>query len=300
MNVYALGASRNIGYYATLRLLEKGATVTFLLRSPSVYEGDAAMQAFISSGHARIVQGDALKPADVAKGWEAASHRDSEQGSTAAHVDLVLFTVGIAPSGFSLTKGALIDPPDLCTRALLNLLRTIPPSILTSDSQPKIIALSSIGIGHESHEKLPLLYKPFYSWGLAQPHADKLGMERILTWCAGQPWTDGDLPTSVLEEGWRTSAPEGYPALPAEGALKSVVIVRAALLTSGVCMADEQKNKAGKGAKEKPAYKVYCDGKEMKGKHGYTISRQDVAHCIVENIVPNWSQWEGKRVAIAY
>ena len=106
MNVYAIGASRNIGYYSAVRLLsasnpflrrtmadyraiEKGATVTFLLRSLNVFETDELIQGYVKSGHVRLVQGDALKAEDVAKGWEAA------QEGPQSHVDLVLFTLGM-------------------------------------------------------------------------------------------------------------------------------------------------------------------------------------------------------------
>ncbi|KAJ3524876.1 hypothetical protein NM688_g8488 [Phlebia brevispora] len=87
MNVFAIGASRNIGYFAAVRLLNKGATVTFLLRSPSVFDDDQVIQRYVQSGHARLIQGDGLNASDVAKAWELAL-----EGS--AHVDLVLFTLG--------------------------------------------------------------------------------------------------------------------------------------------------------------------------------------------------------------
>lgn len=106
MNVYAIGASRNIGYHSAVRLLstlslyprktvtdsraiEKGATITFLLRSLDVFETDELIQGYVKSGHVRLVQGDALKAEDVVKGWEAA------QEGPQSHVDLVLFTLGM-------------------------------------------------------------------------------------------------------------------------------------------------------------------------------------------------------------
>ena len=108
MNVYAIGASRNIGYHAARRLLglfalfvtpihgililasipAKGATVTFLLRSPSIFDKDEQIQPYIRSGHARIIKGDALKVEDVKRGWESAL--EFKGGA----IDLVLFTLG--------------------------------------------------------------------------------------------------------------------------------------------------------------------------------------------------------------
>lgn len=103
-NVFVLGASRNIGYFAALRLLGSfslffwyrpslipiviaaGATVTFLLRSTSVFDEDEVVQGYVKSGKARLVKGDALVKDDVKRAWEE-SGRDRS-------VDTVLFSIG--------------------------------------------------------------------------------------------------------------------------------------------------------------------------------------------------------------
>ncbi|THG95441.1 hypothetical protein EW026_g6212 [Hermanssonia centrifuga] len=277
LNVYAIGASRNIGYYTALRLLEKGATVTFLLRSPTVFNEDAVIQSYVQAGTARLVKGDALNAEDVAKGWEKATE-DSQ------YVDLVLFTVGGTPT-LSLTKGAVLKIPDLCTHAILNLLRTIPPSHRAASSQPKIIAVSSTGLTPSSHAHHPLPIRALYSWLLPQPHADKLGLERVLAHCVGWEWKaeDGEPREDILPAGWA-----GQPGTPGQGELKQVLVVRPALLTDGACKADK---KAGR------AYRV---GEEDLENNGYTVSRRDVAHFIVEGALPDWTRWGGKRMSIAY
>ncbi|KAG8896173.1 hypothetical protein FRB99_009030 [Tulasnella sp. 403] len=84
MKVLAVGASRNIGYYASLSLLKEGHTVVFLLRNPSVFESDAEIQSFVTSGHAILIQGDALNEEEVRNAWAQAGN----------DVELVLFTVG--------------------------------------------------------------------------------------------------------------------------------------------------------------------------------------------------------------
>ena len=68
-------------------LTEKGATVTFLLRYTNAFDKDEVMKAYITSGRARIVKGDALNAEDVAKGWEAAQEGPGP-------LDTVLFTLG--------------------------------------------------------------------------------------------------------------------------------------------------------------------------------------------------------------
>jgi hypothetical protein len=61
------------------------------------------------------------------------------------------------------------------------------------------------------------------------------------------------------------------------------------VLTDGKCEAD----KADK--KDKP-YKIV----EGDGYKGYTVSRADIAHFIVEEAVLHWDQWKGKILAVGY
>ncbi|KAG8795714.1 hypothetical protein FRC16_009988 [Serendipita sp. 398] len=86
MHIFALGASRNIGYYAALRLLSKGDTVTFVLRSPATLEADEALKEYVSNGKARLVKGDALSADDIKAAWLGAV--------AVAPVDFIMFTVG--------------------------------------------------------------------------------------------------------------------------------------------------------------------------------------------------------------
>jgi hypothetical protein len=62
---------------------EQGATVTFLLRSPSIFDKDVLIQTYLKSGNARIVKGDATQEADTRRAWDEAGV-----------VDAVLFSVG--------------------------------------------------------------------------------------------------------------------------------------------------------------------------------------------------------------
>ncbi|KAI0083602.1 hypothetical protein BDY19DRAFT_900055 [Irpex rosettiformis] len=278
MNVYAIGASRNIGYHASLRLLRKGATVTFLLRSQNAFKDVPEIQEYITSGKAILVQGDALKEEDVARGWAA-----SQAASPTSQVDLALFTLGGTPTiGF---KGAIINPPDLCTHCLLNVIRTTPESLR---STVKLLAITSTGATRGSHDNLPLPWKPFYSWFLAGPHKDKLGMERVLYWCMGQRWEEPEPEQSILGSGWQAK-----DNTPGEGALKHVVVVRPALLTDGECVADNNKKP------HKAPYKFGTD-EELRKHNGYTVSRKDVAHFLVEEAIPNWERYEGKAINVCY
>jgi NAD(P)-dependent dehydrogenase (short-subunit alcohol dehydrogenase family) len=86
MHVFALGASRHIGYHASVRFLAKGDTVTIVVRNPSNLESDPALVEHVKSGKARLVKGDATDEESLAKAWAEAS--------SVAPVDLILFTVG--------------------------------------------------------------------------------------------------------------------------------------------------------------------------------------------------------------
>ncbi|KAI0374588.1 hypothetical protein BV20DRAFT_378634 [Pilatotrama ljubarskyi] len=280
MHVFVLGGSKNIGYYAALRLLDQGASVTFLLRKTSVFDNDERIQPYIKQGKAYLVAGDALNFDDVEKGWEAAV----EAGN--GTIDFVLFTIGGTPT-FSLTKGAVITPGDLCTRSLLNLFRSLPASLRAPPAQPRFVVVTSRGITRVSHETLPLALKGFYNYALGGPHADKLGAERVLAHVMGVPWAQEEPLPTILPSDWKT-----LPGLPAEGELRRVVIVRPALLTNGACQGDEVEKKG----KSKAPYKAVAG--EIDG--GYTISRQDTAHFIVNGAVRDWKKWEGKGVCLVY
>jgi len=249
-------------------ILASGSTVNFMLRKESVFDNDEKMQPYIKSGKARLVSGDALQQPTVQRAWDFAS----EVGK----VDLVLFTVGGAPN-FSLTRGLYLDPADICTRSMLNLLSVLPRE---PSAQPKLVLISSNGLTKKSHQDLPILLKPFYSTALAGPHADKIGMERAVAEAAGWEWTDEEPGVKILPEGWKQNI--------AKPNLEHVVIIRPVLLTDGKCVADE------KDKKKKP-YKVAEDDQP-----GYIVSRRDVAHFIVEDLLKEWSTWEGKKIGIAY
>ncbi|KAI4520892.1 hypothetical protein K525DRAFT_239770 [Schizophyllum commune Loenen D] len=272
-NILALGASKNIGYFAAIRLLDAGATVTFLLRNPAVFDEDEIIKNAVSAGKAFLVKGDGLNQDDVARAWaEATSH---------GHVDTLLFTVGGVPKGFSLTKGFIIEPHNLVTQCLLNTLCTIPKDA----PQPRIVVVSSIGLTKRSHSSLPLIFKPLYAHALAMPHRDKLGVERVLAHCAGLPWdaSEEEPADDIVGAGWRERQ-----GLPGPGELKQVLIVRPALLTDGECKADNKKE-------GREPYRA-----EEKELGGYTVSRKDVGHFIFKAVTSDWNKYGGKIINVGY
>jgi len=255
--------------------------VTFLLRTPSVFDHDDVVQKFVKDGKACLVKGDALVKADVAKAWEEAAKGDGEQ-----HVDILLFTVGGTPK-FSLRKGFIVTPSDLVTKSFLNAITSLP--LPPSGQTTKIITVSTMGLSKKAHAALPFALKPLYSYALDYPHRDKRGLERLAAHCAGWEWDDGvegAVSGDVLASGWQDA--EG---LPAPGSLKSIVVLRPALFVDGECKAD--KIAAAKSKKE--PYRVTVDDIT-----GWTITRKDVAHFVVEGVLADWEKWQGKRISMAY
>ncbi|EKM52180.1 uncharacterized protein PHACADRAFT_151194 [Phanerochaete carnosa HHB-10118-sp] len=275
MNVYAIGASQNVGCYTAVRLLERGATVTFLLRRHTVFEGNDTMQHFIHSGNARLVQGDALKLEDVAHGWA-----ESQAASPVGDVDVVLFSVGGALQ-IDWLRGGKIHPQNLCSASLLNVLRTLPSALRDPARQPRFIVVSTTGATRSSHDRLPFVMRVFYWWLLTQPHVDKFALERVLAWADGTHWDDDGYHPDILPVDWQHA--EGMPE---QGSLRRVLVVRPAFLTNGPAKGDTQG--------QSPLYHI-CE--DDKGSEGYTISRRDVAHFIVEKAL---ADWERKRVSLAY
>lgn len=157
-------------------------------------------------------------------------------------------------------------------------------------ARTKVHLRQSTGLTKASHENLPILFKPLYSWLLQIPHADKLGLERILHHVAGKPWADPEPEPEIMNGGagggveWKSRS-----GLPAAGSMKNWIVVRPALLTDGKCEADKE------GKKEK-AYKIV----EGDGYKGYIVSRADIAHFIVEEAILHWDQWMGKILAVGY
>lgn len=161
-----------------------------------------------------------------------------------------------------------------------------------------MIVLSSIGITHQSHLNLPFLLKPFYGYLLQGPHTDKLGLERVLAYSTGWDWSDhkSDQPEPhILPADWTSK----FNGIGEDGSgiksgwLKHLVVVRPALLTSGVCRADVPA--ANENGKKEP-YRT----KEGDLGNGYTVSREDVAHFIVEGVLAHWEEYENKGIGIAY
>ncbi|KAG9046595.1 hypothetical protein FS842_000839 [Serendipita sp. 407] len=263
MKIFAMGASKNIGYIVTQHFLAAGHSVVFLLRSTSAFDRDETMQSYIQAGKVTLVKGDGLVKSDVEDAWSKANQDRP--------VDLVLFTVGGALK-FQMSKGFFIETPNLTTKCASNLLQAIVAS--NPREMPRLVAVSSTGITKKSHDTLPFVMRQMYTYMLPSPHADKLGLERLLQHAMGRPWEENVEPNEeVLPSDWK----KDYPAA---GFLPNMVVVRPAFLTDG---------------RETGTYKVSPDDFSS-----YTISRRDVAHFIGKRLLPEFDTWSGSIVNVGY
>jgi hypothetical protein len=182
---------------------------------------------------------------------------------------------------FSLTRGLYVDPPDLCTRTMRTLLSSLPASLRVPGAQPRIIAVSTTGIGSAGVAALPRLHRVFYPTLLAAPHEDKLGLELVLAHVSGREgvWVDASehAEAVILPADWQYAT-----GLPQAGTLPDVVVIRPAWLTNS------------------PVTEQYRVLEGQGDSNCKTIARADVAHFVAERVMPQWDAWKGRAVSIGY
>ena len=225
--------------------------MTFLLRSPATFDDDQSIQKHVKSGKARLIKGDGLVLADVKNVWAAAS--------LDRPVDVPLFTVGFSEhhnNSVPFFHIYLLIPipfnsrwipwfPSNHRRCHIPTQPRHPMSPKRSrrnaknNPLPKVIVLSAIGVTPSSRSQAPFLLNTLYSYMISLPLQDKLGVERVISHCAGWNWNwkDGDPKEDLIGKGCQER--EG---LPAPGHLKDAMILRPAMLNNGGCIADSGKD----------------------------------------------------------
>jgi len=180
-----------------------------------------------------------------------------------------MYSLGGTQASFSITKGFLMTPANLCTEAILNTQRAI---VQSGTPVPKLVVLSSTGLTRQSKAVLPILLRPLYDWALHVAHEDKRGLEAVVHYGIGKPYEEGETPgEAILPAGWR----DGFPAT---GWAKHSVIIRAALLTDG-----EETNRYRAAVGDFKTWRV---------------ARKDVAHFIAEELLVNWDKYDGNIVTV--
>ncbi|KZT53038.1 hypothetical protein CALCODRAFT_501546 [Calocera cornea HHB12733] len=259
-NVLLLGASRGCGFYAALTLLKAGGRATLLLRKPEAVTSNAEYEALSPEEKARatIVQGDAFVEADVQRAMDAAGEG----------LSTVVFSIGGVPK-YEWPFSFKLDPPMVCARGMATLLAVLHKQL--PRPAPRIVVVSSMGLG-EKHAEVPLALRvTIYGWFLEEPHKDKIAAEYL----------------ALKASKFTTPAEPEAATLPAEAAslasdwLDEVVLVRPALLTDGVEYGNLRRAAVVPNA--------------------YTISRRDTGKFIVDECLRGSDEWVGEQgVVIAY
>ncbi|CDR87459.1 uncharacterized protein SPSC_00554 [Sporisorium scitamineum] len=268
-NVLVFGGTQGCGLETLLLLLDSNQlyTATVLARNPAAFkqaldERDAALASSSTlSSKLRIVKGDALRLKDVSNAF-------TEAQQFGGNVDAVLYAIG-GSLVFSSNPFArpTLSPESICDRSIRNVTDAL--IALDQPEQPRLVVISSNGLGKHGHSLLPYLMRPLYSFLLRAPHVDKERMEVYLQTMAGMQDIDfNPVPDAHVEK---------------QPKIKKLAIVRPALLANGT------------------ASKKFRVDQELRG--GYTIRRSDVGFFIYRNLLggpEDKGQYVGKSVMLAY
>ncbi|CBQ74036.1 conserved hypothetical protein [Sporisorium reilianum SRZ2] len=268
-NLLILGGTQGCGLETLLLLLNSDQmyTTTVLARNPVAFKqtlaerGAALASSSTLTTKLRIVKGDALEPQDISNAFTKAQQFGGD-------VDAVLYGVGgrLVFSSNPFARPTL-SPESICERSIRNVTDAL--IALDQPEQPRLVVISSNGLGKGGHSLLPYLMRPLYSFLLPAPHVDKEHMEKHLHNLAGLRSNDfNPVPDAQLEK---------------QPKIKKLAIVRPALLVNGT------------------ATKKYRVHQELRG--GYTVRRSDVGHFIYNNLLggpDDRGQYVGMSVMVAY
>lgn len=255
---------------AIVGLLERGETVSILLRSPSVLEQDNVLKKYFESGRLHLFKGDATSKEDVVSAWKAAI-------TASGIVNVVLFAVG-PTAKFKVFKGMTVNPPNVSAMSYFNTLLAI-NSGPENTSSLKTIVLSAKSVTPGAMASLPTLVRLFAGWMLRNVNLDKRGMEALVFHGWGKEYEEGMTPTpsqGILPDDWKEQ-------LPHAGWAKSTVLIRPPRLTD-----DPERVKYRADIHDFPVW---------------SISRRDLAGFIVDRVLASddeWKKFEGEVVTIGY
>ncbi|KAF8334734.1 uncharacterized protein EI90DRAFT_458712 [Cantharellus anzutake] len=288
-----IGASRGVGFaaYADLAAARHNIRSVLMLRRPDVLKDSPSYLSLDATIKERttLLMGDAHN-SDSIKGLLDECGPD---------LKVIVFSIGFTPpSGFlaatkAIAKGFPIDPPDLCSRGFIILLQALQQRHDSYASKPKIVLVSSMGMGKVAHGTIPFALRLLYTTVLEHPHADKIAMEVTLSKAL--------LPSSSYPH-FFPSPSEISPMVTTAGDIDAVIspfiapqdvcVVRPALLTDDA-------------AKGKEKYRIIQEGtgrEESSGKGMYSISRKDVGGFIARLLGgdDDVQKWWGCQPVLAY
>ncbi|UZJ53472.1 hypothetical protein CBS101457_002792 [Exobasidium rhododendri] len=182
MRIAIFGASRGVGLEVLLRLLNESdpdLEVHVLVRNKRSFQGVLEAHSLDSDKvrQVRIFVGDALQADAVTK--------FIVDVASAGPIDYVISSLGALPV-YSVWKPLTIRMPEgmerVCSESMSNILESLEAVAAQQPDKkaPRLIVVSSNGMGKSSHDALPMVLRHFYSRILDTPHADKRLMEELL------------------------------------------------------------------------------------------------------------------------
>lgn len=171
---------------------------------------------------------------------------------------------------------------------------------------PRLISVSSMGLGQKGHQELPFMLKWFYGSFLKIPHDDKLEMERLIIGASGKGNEYIGLEKDENEQGWLEDFISEYHLMNsclnnldlsvcwirlnrALAFLKKLMLIRTLSLSLSVV---------------RPS--LLTDGKETTSYRAservpsaYTISRADVGHFIANKCLPGLEEFKNRAVVVS-
>ena len=180
---------------------------------------------------------------------------------------------------FNNIQGLTTNPPNLLTKAILNVLCAIPDSV----PRPKLIATTSVRVTKGSSFPDMFASRPMDTFHLRKLRLDELGLERVLAHGSGRQWDDTEPRDKITTvDGIKWQDRKGLPLL----ASLEVLVFRP---EPSVALWDEIMENSGGNSND-------VGGSQLS--EPYTVSKEEVAHFIAETVVKNWNRYKGKVVTV--
>lgn len=180
---------------------------------------------------------------------------------------------------FNNIQGLTTNPPNLLTKAILNVLCAIPDSV----PRPKLIATTSVRVTKGSSFPDMFASRPMDTFHLRKLRLDELGLERVLAHGSGRQWDDTEPRDKITTvDGIKWQDRKGLPLF----ASLEVLVIRP---EPSVALWDEIMENSGGNSND-------VGGSQLS--EPYTVSKEEVTHFIAETVVKNWNQYKGKVVTV--
>jgi len=304
--VVYLGASRGVGFTAYAKLAHARKDIQSVLLLPSVSsfkESEPQWTALDDDVKSRttLVEGSAHSEDSVRVLLHAAG----------PNPEAIVFSIGFAPDGFldtmkMIASGFKNSPPELCSRGMTVLLKVLSENYPGYNPKPKLVVISSAGIGKEALKVAPFTLRILCKITPPRGYNDRLAMEVSLANALFPPHaTSSPLPRffpSPSEVSPHILAPETLAALPS-GFIDpvDVCVLRPAFFTDGPARGITKVRGDG-------GYRLRQEGKESEGMGMSAISRTDVGGFVAALLRSGdddeegaaAKKWWGHQVVLAY